>query len=633
MSWFSFGKKAEKKPEEEYKEQLSQLEKIGYKDRVKNLALLKLHNGDANHVIQAYVIENKKSSSTKSQSQSQKPKTTTSNIASKAQSSSSQQQSVATTKSSQPSKPTATKVRAQPPSQPQPKSKPVSTSRESLASATGRNQAATKAVKVSPQQQKQSPSSTQIQQKRLQPEPALSSANEAIKPKTTIAAPPAKIAAAAAETTSTTSTSSTATYAWSCRTCGMKNPIAEWKCVACFRPIQRTMQRGQNVKQRKRDTLTPEDASDSVAYTLSDDIPATMKALVKDNKAGGRLVLKTDEAVPMPQADELLVRSCAVSIGDADTMYDCKLDGVPGYEAAGLVVGVGKDCRFRIGDRVAIENRFYCGECSQCSANRKHLCVRAQFGNTDNEKAQYNGFSEYFVVKEKYAYRLQADISWRDAAMLASLGVAHHACEQVDSNVQRARNRATGAFPPDTVLIVGCSTIGCLAVAVAKSMPYTRNVIACDAMDDRLEVAKKMGADVVFNVATLKVPLKQKILELTDNVGVGKLIECSGDTSMIDQAFGCLRKGGSICLVGLPKNPITFAHPMQDLVFRCIQICSAHGRRIFSTWNKTEKLVSNNTISLDPLMSLVLPLTEFEAGYQAIKSGKTLNVVFDLTKS
>lgn len=171
-----------------------------------------------------------------------------------------------------------------------------------------------------------------------------------------------------------------------------------------------------------------------------------------------------------------------------------------------------------------------------------------------------------------------------------------------------------------------------MAVGVARTMPITGKIIACDVVEDKLAIAKKMGADITFNVKDLKCSLKEKILELTDNVGVGRIIECSGHAPTVSQIFGCLRKGGCITLVGLPKAPLIIENPLQDIIFKSTQIRTVHGRRIFRTWNKTEKLVADRKIILDPLVSCELPLADFEKGYQALQTGKALKVIFDLTK-
>ena len=181
-------------------------------------------------------------------------------------------------------------------------------------------------------------------------------------------------------------------------------------------------------------------------------------------------------------------------------------------------------------------------------------------------------------------------------------------------------------------MVVGCGPIGCMAVAVAKTMPVTGKVIACDVIDGKLEIARKMGADATFNVKNLKRSLKEEILEMTDGVGVGRIIECSGNAKTICQLPSCLRKGGAMTLVGLPKAPLNFDNVLEDLIFKSIQIRSVHGRRIFRTWNKTEKLVADKRINLNPLVSHHLPLEDFEKGYAALANGTALKVVFDLTQ-
>merc|ERR1712154_275432 len=111
----------------------------------------------------------------------------------------------------------------------------------------------------------------------------------------------------------------------------------------------------------------------------------------------------------------------------------------------------------------------------------------------------------------------------------------------------------------------------------------------------------------------------------------GRIIECSGDSETISQLFGCLRKGGAITLVGLPKESLKIDNVLNDLIFKSIQIRSVHGRRIFKTWKKTERLVADKKINLDPLVANTFSIEEFEKGYDALKTGKALKVVFNLT--
>merc|ERR1712228_124675 len=409
------------------------------------------------------------------------------------------------------------------------------------------------------------------------------------------------------------------------------------ECVACYASMKKSMQKEQVLKRReakrnslKKSPLKSDENAQSAESKMSDNIPKTMRALVKEKGIKG-YVPKTDYPVPTPKEDELLIRSFAVSICGSDTiLYNwtaaaqqiAKLPFIPGHEAAGLIVGKGAKCRFKIGDRIAVENHFYCNECYQCKMGRRDICSNLeQFGH--GKGTIYGGCCDYYVVKEQYCYRLKRDISWTQAALLEPLGVAHNACTQCD--LMKGDNK-------ETVLVVGCGTIGCMAIGVAKNMKSAGKVIAFDVFDDKLKIAQKMGADEVFIVKNLDCSLKEKIMSLTDGVGVGKVIECSGHAPTISAIFGCLRKGGCITLVGLPKTQLVIDDVLNDIIFKSIQIRSVHGRRIFKTWKATEALVADKKIDLEPLISLKVPSSEFEKGFELTASGKAHKGGVDMTK-
>eukprot|EP01083_Nonionella_stella_P231583 817661_1 len=365
------------------------------------------------------------------------------------------------------------------------------------------------------------------------------------------------------------------------------------------------MKKKNKKKQKKNDDIIIKDKdinnkNKNETCILSPNLPKTMRALVKEPEDKG-FILKTDYPVPIPLEDELLIRSFAVSICGSDAiLYNwtkdaqtiAKLPFIPGHEAAGLIVGVGKNCRFKIGERVAIENHFFCGECYQCNNNRKDICANLnQFGH--GKGTIYGGCCDYYIAKEKYCYKLKADISWRDAALLEPLGVAYNACERADLNerviIKDKKDNNKGKLQKETVMIVGCGSIGCMAIGVAKTMIATDKIIAIDILDSKLAIAKQMGADICINTNNLKnqnKTLLDEILSLTNGVGVGRIIECSGHAPTISKIFSCLRKGGAVTLVGLPKESLIFDNPLQDIIFKSIQIRTIHGRRIFKTWNK-----------------------------------------------
>jgi len=351
-----------------------------------------------------------------------------------------------------------------------------------------------------------------------------------------------------------------------------------------------------------------------------------MRGLIK-TKEGSGFEYVNNLQVPEPGDGELLVRSYAVSVCGSDiVLYDwtkeaaviAKVPFTPGHETAGLVVKCGPNTRFNIGTRVAIENHFYCGKCYQCTTmKRPDICSNmSQFGH--GRGTIYGGCAEYFLVKEIYCYKLRSNrISWRDAALLEPLGVAHNGVTQLDPRQE------------EPTLVIGCGTIGLLAIGVLKAL-HVQNILAMDILDNKLELAKKYGANIIINSAKEK-NLKERIMHETNNIGVGRILECSGNGDMLNTLLQWLHKGGNVVLVGLPKKPFHIENVIQDIIFKSLQIRSIHGRRIFDTWIKCEELVSRGQIVLDDIVSHHLPLSKFEEGYAAIKSNNAVKVVFDPT--
>jgi len=437
---------------------------------------------------------------------------------------------------------------------------------------------------------------------------------------------------------------------WKCAFCRISNSMSTFNCVACFASMNESMRKERSIirkaenkarreqvkleRQRKREELAKkkeagagaeedekeqksEEATESEKvekpskplYKLSDGVPKTMRALVSDKNG---FLLKSEYKVPTPKEDELLIRSFAVSISREDSVVakGAKAAYIPGAECCGLVVGMGKDCRFRMGDRVVITNVYDDDE-------------EESFGH--GRGTVMGGCCDYYVAKEKYCYRLKRDINWTRATMLEKLSFAYNACERTDL-------MQTGNAEKETLVVSGCGVVGCLVIAIAKTMSVTGKVIAFDVDDANLAIAQKMGADEVFNVKKLKGSLKEKVLSLTDGVGAGRAIECSANSSLMSQIFGCVRKGARVTLAAAPSDKLVIDDVFGDVIAKNIQIRSVYGRRTFKTWNKAERMISDKKIDFDAIVSQSLAIGDWKKGFDATASGKALKVVFDLTK-
>ena len=219
----------------------------------------------------------------------------------------------------------------------------------------------------------------------------------------------------------------------------------------------------------------------------------TMCGLVKEVNAPSGLVYQTDLPIPEINDDEVLIKvHCSAICGtdlhimewDERSQKRIKAPVTVGHETAGEIVAVGKNVTERkVGDRVSCESHIPCGECYFCKNGMPHICKNVKlFGCTQN-----GAFAEYAKIRWDCTFLLEDDVTDEAACMFEPMGAGIHGVEAAEVNGK-------------TVLVSGCGPIGLTAISASKTFGAVK-VIACDLIDEKLEVAKKMGADAVLNSA------------------------------------------------------------------------------------------------------------------------------------
>ena len=296
----------------------------------------------------------------------------------------------------------------------------------------------------------------------------------------------------------------------------------------------------------------------------------TMCGLVKEVNAPSGLVYHTDLPIPEINDDEVLIKvHCSAICGtdlhimewDEWSQKRIKAPVTVGHETAGEIVAVGKNVTERkVGDRVSCESHIPCGECYFCKNGMPHICKNVKlFGCTQN-----GAFAEYAKIRWDCTFLLEDDVTDEAACMFEPMGAGIHGVEAAEVNGK-------------TVLVSGCGPIGLTAISASKTFGAVK-VIACDLIDEKLEVAKKMGADAVLNSA--KCDLPAEVRTLTGGVGVDAAIDITGAEPALNSALKCLRAAGRLVCVGLPTKPITFHDMTDDLVYREVQLTGVSGRKI-----------------------------------------------------
>jgi propanol-preferring alcohol dehydrogenase len=255
-----------------------------------------------------------------------------------------------------------------------------------------------------------------------------------------------------------------------------------------------------------------------------------------------------DVPTPTPEADEVLlqVETCGVCHSDLH-IIDGDLAGfragtkprlVPGHEVVGRVVAKGADvAHLALGDRVGVAwLHWACGVCEQCREGNENLCRKG----TVTGMMVDGGYAEFMRAKASHALPIPAGLSSAQAAPLFCAGVT----------VYRALKKA-GAGPGQRVAVFGIGGLGHLAVQIAKA--WGADVVGFDVTADKLALARELGASTTIDVTDPDAVKTARKLG-----GMHVAVVTSAAKAAYDMALKCLRPTGTLAVVGLPAEPLSF---------------------------------------------------------------------------
>jgi threonine 3-dehydrogenase len=339
----------------------------------------------------------------------------------------------------------------------------------------------------------------------------------------------------------------------------------------------------------------------------------TMRALAKTRPEPGAELI--ERQVPTPGPGEVLLRMEAASICGTDYhlyRWDpwarevLKPPVILGHELAGRVAATGGGVtRVREGDLVGVESHIVCWECAQCRAGEMHLCrdLRVIGAHVDG------GFAEYVVIPEANAIESNG-LEPAVVALQEPMGNAVHAAyaEPIEGR---------------TVAVTGAGPIGLLSVAIARAAGASW-VVATDVEPYRLELARRMGADLALDARDPGTA--ETIVEATDGDGVDVVLEMSGSQAALDQALHFITRGGRISLLGIFASPVEMH--LSDLVIqKGLRLYGIYGRKIYETWEQTQALLRSGAVDPAPLITHRFDLADWERGFKLIATRHAGKVV------
>ena len=275
-----------------------------------------------------------------------------------------------------------------------------------------------------------------------------------------------------------------------------------------------------------------------------------------------------------------------------------------GHEFAGHVLEVGPQVvGLKPGDLVAGETHQPCGHCETCLTGNAHICPHTRLVGRHIDGC----FAEYCVLPAVCARKVPAGLTHEQVALLEPLGVAVHALTDLEVSGK-------------SLAVLGAGPIGLMAIAAARALGATR-VFATARSRSKLDTALALGATAGFNPRTDDVV--QGVLDATGGVGVGAVVDFTGDPDAIVQAFRMLRPAGRILLAARFSGPLpavlgSYFINKSPLVF------GLWGRRLFGTWLLAEELLTSGKVDLTRLVGRTYALADYEAAFHdSITDGMT----------
>ena len=219
---------------------------------------------------------------------------------------------------------------------------------------------------------------------------------------------------------------------------------------------------------------------------------------------------------------------------------------VLGHEFSGEVVEIGEGVtKVQVGDKVTGAPLLPCLKCDDCQNGNYSLCKHYSFIGS----RQQGSNADYVVIPERNAVPFDKSISYEQGAMFEPSTVALHGLKLNDYK--------GGEY----VAVLGCGTIGIFTAQWAKIFG-AKKVVVFDISDERLALAKRMGADEVVN--TSKDDFMAEAKAITGGKGYGYVFETAGQVPTMHMAFELAGNKANVCFIGTPHVDLTFTPKMWE---------------------------------------------------------------------
>lgn len=279
-----------------------------------------------------------------------------------------------------------------------------------------------------------------------------------------------------------------------------------------------------------------------------------------------------------------------------------------GHEFVGRVEDFGSEVKhLEKGQRVSGESHIVCGHCRNCKAGKRHLCSDVKGVGVNRQGC----FAEYLSIPASNVFALPDDISDDLASFFDPFGNAVHTALSFD-------------LVGEDVLITGAGPIGMMAAAICRHVG-ARHVVVTDINDDRLSLAKSMGASRAVNVKNENLNDVMRDLGMCEGFDVG--LEMSGVESAFQQMIETTRAGGKIAMLGIPPGG-KMAIDWNKVIFKGLTIKGIYGREMYETWYKMVSMLQSG-LDITPVITHQYNADDFQKGFDAMLQGDCGKVILN----
>ena len=312
------------------------------------------------------------------------------------------------------------------------------------------------------------------------------------------------------------------------------------------------------------------------------------------------------------EPDDVLIKIayCGVCPSDVrvyEGLSSMELPAILGHEYTGWIEKVGENVHdIKVGTRVAVDPGQKC-------YTRCEPCKRGYTNKCKNMSNAYDGFAEYHVTRRMNVYPLKDETSMLAAALSEPLACVVHGQKQAKIK------------PGSVVVVIGTGPIGLLHIQTSKYLGA--KVIASDVIEQRLKVAKEIGADVIVNSS--KDNLSEIVAQETEGSGTDAVIIAVGRPEIVEQGVKLLGIGGNLVIfagiypdtsVGISPNLIHYEE------------INITGSSDYTDQDFIEalRLIEEGHIDIEKLVTNIYPLEEVAQAMEYVRTNKGLKVVIDI---